>query len=297
MKYFFFHIAILFILFSSAPASGEVLVVQSLPIKPYDEALQGFRSICKQRVIRLVGPGLNESAIADKVKGIRPDLVLAIGQDALLKLKAIKSAPVVYVMVLNPATLLRDGDNITGVKMKLSPEKQISLLREIIPSVKRIGVFFDPAKTGQYLERINIVASAMGIDLVTKQVHSSKEAISSLDGMKDKVDALWLLPDTTVVDPSTIDLFLLSSLENKLPVITFSEKYAEKGALLSMEVDAVEAGKQAGEMAESILAGKSVKSIEDVDTRGCILTVNMIVAKKLGITIKTNSIKQSRMIR
>jgi putative ABC transport system substrate-binding protein len=274
-----------------------VLVVQSLPIKPYDEALQGFRSVCKQRVIKLVGPGLSETSITEKIRDYRPDLVLTIGMDALLKLKSMKSAPIVYVMVLNPATLLRDGDNITGVSMNLSPERQISLLREIIPGIKRIGVFYDPAKTGHYVGRMNNVASSMGIDLLTRQVHSSKDAISALEGVKDKVDALWLLPDTTVVNPSTIDLLLLSSIENKMPVITFSEKYAEKGALLSMEVDAVEAGRQAGEIAESILAGKSAKNIEDVDARGYILTINMIVAKKLGIAVKTNAIKHARIIK
>ena len=181
--------------------------------------------------------------------------------------------------------------------MNLSPEKQISLIREIIPGIKRIGIIFDRAKTGPYIGRINNVASATGIKLLTRRVHDSREAISSLEEIKNDVDALWLLPDTTVVNPSTIDLLLLSCIENKIPVITFSEKYAEKGALISMEVDAVEAGKQAGEMAESILTGKPVKHIENVDARGCILTVNMIVAKKLGIAINTDAIKHARIIR
>ena len=297
MKYFLLQIVITLILISSAPASGEVLVVQSLPVKPYDEAFQGFRSACRQRVTRLVGPVLSEEAITGKIRDTRPDLVLAIGQDALLKLKSVRSAPIVYVMVLNPTTLLRDGGNIAGVSMNLSPERQISLLREVIPGIKRIGVFFDPAKTGPYVGRMNRIASAAGINLLARQVQSSKDAISKLEEIKDKVDALWLLPDTTVVNPSTIDLLLLSAIENKIPVITFSEKYVEKGAVLSMEVDAGEAGRQAGEMAESILAGTPVKSIADVDARGCILTVNMIVAKRLGISVKTKAIRNARIIK
>jgi len=115
--------------------------------------------------------------------------------------------------------------------------------------------------------------------------------------MKGKADALWLLPDTTVVNPATIDLLLLSTLENKIPVLTFSDKYVEKGALLSLEVDAEDAGRQAGEMANRILAGVAVQGIENEDARGGILTVNMIVAKKLGISINGNVIKHARTIR
>jgi putative ABC transport system substrate-binding protein len=295
-KYF---LQIIFCLFSLAPcwASGELLVVQSLPIKPYNDALQGFRAVCKARLDRIVGPDLSEAEIRVKVRRNKPELILAIGMDALEKLKTVKDVPIVYVMVLNPQDMLRDGGNITGVSMNLSPERQFSVLREVLPYVKKIGVFFDPVKNGYYISRVHNAAALMGIELLTKKVSSSREAVASVEGMKGKVDLLWLLPDTTVVNPSTIDLLLLSSIENKIPVLTFSNKYAEKGALLSLEVDAVESGKQAGEMAVKILEGAKVNSIKGEDARESILTVNLIVAKKLGVSFNGNVIKHARVIR
>jgi putative ABC transport system substrate-binding protein len=199
--------------------------------------------------------------------------------------------------VLNPRELKRDGGNITGVSMNLAPERQFSMLREVLPNVKKIAIFFDPDKIGFYVSRVQNAASLMGIELLTKKVHSSREAVAAVDALKGRVDALWLLPDTTVVNPSTIDLLLLSSIENKIPVLTFSEKYTEKGALLSLEVDAVESGKQAGEMAVKILGGANVNGVKDEDARDSILTVNLIVAKKLGIPISGNVIKHARVIR
>jgi putative ABC transport system substrate-binding protein len=200
-------------------------------------------------------------------------------------------------MVLNPQALVQDNANVTGVSMNIAPERQLSLLRQILPKVKKIAMFFDPGKSGNYVAKSYNAAAIMDIELVAKGVHSSREAIAAIDAMKGKADALWLLPDTTVVNPATIDLLLLSTIENKIPVLTFSDKYVEKGALLSLEVDAEEAGRQAGEMVNSILAGAAVQSIEKEDARGGILTVNLIVAKKLGISINANVIKHARIIR
>jgi putative tryptophan/tyrosine transport system substrate-binding protein len=297
MKNILLQIIIAFLLFASSCAWGEILVVQSLPIKPYNDALDGFRSVCKSRASRIVGPELSEAEIMGKVHRNRPELILAIGMDALYKLKAVKNVPIVYVMVLNPQALLRDGGNISGVSMTLAPERQFAILREVLPNVKKIGIFFDPDKNGYYISRVHSAASLMGIELLTKKVQSSREAVAAVDGLKGKVDVLWLLPDTTVVNPTTIDLLLLSSMEKKIPVLTFSDKYAEKGALLSLEVNVVESGKQAGEMAVRILGGAKISSIRDEDARDSILTVNLIVAKKLGISINGNVIKHARVIK
>lgn len=297
MKINFLQIIICLFLLAPSWASGELLVVQSLSIKPYNDALQGFKAVCKSRLNRLVGPELSEADIRVKVRRNKPDLILAIGMDALEKLKSVKDVPIVYVMVLSPLNMLGDGGNITGVSMNLAPERQFAMLREVIPNVKKIGIFFDPGKNSNFISRVHNAASLMGIELLTKKVHSSREAVSSVEGLKGRVDVLWLLPDTTVVNPATIDLLLLSSIENKIPVLTFSDKYAEKGALLSLEVDAVEAGKQAGEMAVKILGGANINNIKGEDARESILTVNMIVAKKLGITINGNVIKHARIIR
>lgn len=297
MKKNFPLIALLLIFLVPTAATGDFLVVQSLQIKPYDEALQGFRSVCKGKTHKLVSLGLAEADIVRKVRKENPDLVLAIGMDALVKVKGIRDVPIVYVMVLNPQSLIHDSANITGVSLSIQPEKQLATLRKILPHAGRVGLLFDPGKSGAFVSKAQRAATAMGIELMAKEVHSPREAAAAIDDMTGKIHALWLLPDTTVVNPGTIDLLLLSTIENRIPVLTFSDKYAEKGALLSLEVDAAEAGRQAGEMANSILAGGDVKSIDKADARGGILTVNLIVAKKLGITIDRDLIKNARAIK
>lgn len=294
---FFPLIALLLFFLVPPAATADLLVVQSLLVKPYDEALQGFRSVCKGRAHKLVSLGLAEAEIVRRVEKEKPELILAIGMDALVKVKGIRDVPIVYLMVLNPQSLIHDSGNITGVSLSIQPEKQLATLRKVLPHARKLGLLFDPGKSGAFVSKARRAATTMGIELVAEEVHSPREAAAAIDAMTGKVHALWLLPDTTVVNPGTIDLLLLSTIENRIPVLTFSDKYAEKGALLSLEVDATEAGRQAGEMANSILAGGDVKSIDKADARGGILTVNLIVAKKLGITIDRALLKHARTIK
>jgi len=281
----------------SLVGAGDILVVQSLQVKPYNDALRGFGSVCAGRTVKLVSSELKEADVVGKVRKVSPDLILAIGMDALAKVKGIRDVPIVYLMVLNPQSTVQNNDNITGVSMNIQPEKQLATLRQVLPHAGKIGLLFDQDKSGDFVRKAQNVATAMGIELLAKKVQNSRDAAAALDGMRGKIDVFWMLPDTTVVNPGTIDLLLLSAIENRIPILTFAEKYAEKGALLALEVDATEAGRQAGEMANRIMAGTEVLKIGKEDARGGILTVNMIVAKKLGIPINIDVLKQANVIR
>ena len=200
-------------------------------------------------------------------------------------------------MVLNPRPITRENHSITGVSMYVQAEKQLATIRQVLPRASRIGILYDPVKSGEFVQNAQESAAAAGLELVTRKVQNSRDAATALDGMKGKIDSLWLLPDTSVINPGTIDLLLLSAIEYRIPVFTFSEKYTEKGALFSLEVDAAEAGRQAGEMANRILNGIDVRRIDKQDAHGGTLSINLIVAKKLGITVNNSAIRQSRVIK
>jgi putative ABC transport system substrate-binding protein len=290
---------ILLALFFLVPpvTAGDLLVVQSLQIKPYNEALRGFSSVCAGKTVKLVSSELKEADVVSKVRKVNPDLILAIGMDALAKVRGIRDVPIVYLMVLNPQSTVQDNNNITGVSMNIQPEKQLATLRQVLPHARKIGMLFDPDKSGAFVRKAQNAAATTGIELQAKRVQSSKDAAAALESMKGKIDVFWMLPDTTIVNSGTIDLLLLSAIEDRIPVLTFAEKYAEKGALLSLEVDAGESGRQAGEMANRIIAGTEVQKIGREDARGSILTINLIVAKKLGIPIDIDVLKLANVIK
>lgn len=270
---------------ASAPAGEgrDVVVIQSFRVKPYAEALNGFSDVYQSRIKRLVISELKGVDIQKKIGQADPTLVLAIGMEALSLVKTIKDIPVVYLMVLNPQSILAGEKNVTGVSMYIPPDKHLAALKETLPGTRTIGFLYDPARSGRFAEEARRQAAKMQVRLVAREIHDPKQAPSLVMEMKDQIDVFWMLPDLTVITPETVEYLLLFSFENKIPLFTFSEKYVEMGAFLSMDIDAFDMGRQAGEMALEILGGKDVRKIRQTYARKAIVSTNLLIARKLGI--------------
>ncbi len=289
----FLLIAVYAIVFLSHvhPASArDVLVVQNYRAKPYSEALQGFKSVCKAKTGELVLSEMNGEDVLEEIRRRKPDLILAIGMDALLKVRKIRGIPVLYLMVLHPATVLRGEMNITGVSMILPPEKQLSLLHRFLPNVKRIGMVYCPKNTGHLVSRACHAAAKMGIDIKALATGRPEDFPELLKSLKGNVDAYWMLPDSTAITPETVECLLLFSMRNRIPIITFSEKYLKMGALVSLEVNSFKMGKQAGEMALKILSGASAGELKALEATDINPTLNSVIAEKMGITYGNDAI-------
>ena len=187
-------------------------------------------------------------------------------------------------MVLNPETML-PGENITGVSMNIPQEKQLTTLLKILPNLKNIGLLYDPERTGQLVKNAQDAAGKSGIKLIASEIHSSKDVSSLIINMQEKIDLFWMIPDLTVITPETVEFLLLFSLENQIPLLAFSDKYVELGALLSIGIDPFDIGRQAGEMAKMILAGTEIKNVKQVDARKPVISLNLKIARKLGMNI------------
>ncbi len=279
-----------------ARAGQEVVVVQSSRVQPYEEAIKGFTSVCDARIKRLIISELKNKDVAGEINKINPDLVLAIGMDALSRVKRIKDIPVIYLMVLNPRSILSGEKNITGVSMNISQEKQLRGLLDVMPETKTVGLLYDRDRTGHLAEKARDAAGKLGVKLVAKEVRGARSVPQLIRDMKGKIDVFWMLPDVTVLTPETVEFLLLFSLEYKIPVLAFSEKYTELGALMSIGIDAFDIGSQAGEMAEKILSGKDVANVPQADARKVIISINLKVARKLGISVDEKIIRKARII-
>jgi putative ABC transport system substrate-binding protein len=275
---------------SSAQAFQEIVAVQSVRVQPYEEAIRGFASVCPSRLQRFVVSESEGQDVLREIKMIRPDMVLAVGRDALSLVKSIKNIPILYLMVLNPQSILSGEKNISGVSMHISPEKQLGALQEAVPRAKRIGLVYDPNRTGPFVRDAQSAAARMGLVLTAKEVHNAKEAPPLITDMKRHIDLFWMLPDATVITPEVVEFLLLFSLENRIPLLTFSEKYLEMGAFMSTGIDPFDMGRQAGEMANKILQGKDAGGAEPVHARRMVVSTNLMIAGKLGIALNVAGI-------
>jgi putative ABC transport system substrate-binding protein len=280
--------SVLFILMLShgvAEARHEIVVVQSAHVKPYEEAIKGFERSCDANLQRII---ISESQGKDVVREIklkRPDMVLAVGPDALTLVKKIKDIPIVYLMVLNPQSALSGQENITGVSMNIPPGKQLQALVQRLPHTKRVGLLYDPKNTGYLVKEVQQAAKDMDIVLTTRVVRHARDVATSAMEMKKDIDVFWMLPDVTVMTPETVEFLVLFSLKYHIPLLAPSEKWLDLGAFLSTGIDAFDMGAQAGDMANKILSGKEVKHVQQALARKYVVSTNRIVAGKLGIGV------------
>jgi len=297
--FFIFIVTFTFFYHGLAEAGHKIVAVQSVRINPYEEAIEGFKSVTGSEIKRIIISELDDANIIKTINLFKPDIVLAIGMGALQVVKEIKDIPVVYMMVLNPASIISGEKNIFGVSMSIPPEKQLNLLLNVLPHVKNIGLLYAPDRTGYIVKDAMIAAGKMNINLIAKEIQNSRDVPSELLGMKKNIDVFWMLPDLTLITPATIEFLLLFSIENKIPVLTFSDKYVELGALMSISIEPFDIGIQAGEIVNAILSGRDLKniSIRKGDARKSLISINTNIARKLEIEINDNIIKEARIIK
>lgn len=296
-----------FLAWAATAFAREIVVVQDSPAAAYEEAYRGFesaavstvaakgpKSIQPDSVTRLI---LNREDALETVAAVRsrnPDLIAVLGNKSLqLMAREVKDVPIVYLLAPEARTAVKGRANISGVDMAVSPAQQLGDFVAIIPSVKRIGVVYDPKKTGVLVEEARLFAVIKGVELVAVPVDSAREVSSALAGMKDKIDGYWLVPDTTVIMPETLQALFLFSFENRVPVLAFADKYLDSGATVVVSVDLRGMGVQAGEMARSILAGDEAKGMAVVEpARTARAWLNHKIAGKLGLRLDMAALQE-----
>ncbi len=283
--------------------AARIVALKSADVDVYNEALEGFKDVVSQSVVSeydMEGDlERGKRFLARLRSGPKPDLIFAIGIWALqVVVEEVRGIPVIFAMVLNPSTVIgQDARNITGASMNVPIEQQIALLKKVSPQVRRIGVVYDPAKTGFLVRQAERIAHPQGVRLLTKAIASSKDAFAALDAMQGEIDALWILPDLTVLAPEVVQYMLLFSFRNRIPLLGLSENQARMGALLGLSFQSGrDIGVQAGELANEVLSGKSADDIPFTTARRVRLTVNLKTAAKLGLQVPKAILERADLV-
>jgi putative ABC transport system substrate-binding protein len=298
-------VVLVLLLVSVRPAVAEyrIATVLSSRLQPYVEALQGFRDTIGAAV-PVHGPKsityaeITEYVLAEepsraslrrKILAGRPDLLLAVGTNALAFLRSKDTdIPIVYLMVPYPAGIVNGRPNITGVNLQISPARQLAALLTAAPDLKNFGLLYDPLRSGPMLKEIEAAARQKNITLIARQARTSSEVDRLLNEMIGRIDCFWMLPDLTVVTPQTVELILLFSLEHRVPIFSFSTKYLTRGAAFAIIFDNYDLGRSGAEMAMKILVGHAIEAVPPIEPQRIQLRTNHYVIEKLGIPMSVN---------
>ena len=250
-------------------------------------------------------PGL----VAELVQ-LKVDVLVATAPPAIREAKqASKTIPIVMVTTQDPVatgvvdSLARPGGNISGLT-NLTQDlsgKRLELLKEVIPSISRVGVLTvaAPAGLGSALKEYEVAAHALKIPIQTLQVIRGPNP--DLEGAfrearKGRVSAL-IVTRNAVLTPHTKRIVDLA-IKNRLPSMHEVSDRVEAGGLMSYGANEGEIYRRAAVYVDKILKGTKPADLPVEQPTKFELVFNLKTAKQIGLTIPPNVLARAdRVIR
>jgi putative ABC transport system substrate-binding protein len=233
-------------------------------------------------------PALIADLLAAKV-----DVIVTAGTPAAIAVKkATMTVPLVMVAVGDPVgtglvpSLARPGGNLTGLS-SVAPDlegKRLELLREVVPKLAQVGVFFNPANLFHTVSMQNARAAtaALRIKLLPLSVRVSQD----LDGafatiLKEKPDALLVLADRVYLHERK--RMMDFALQHRLPSSNAHKEMVEAGGLMSYGPSYEDMHRRAADYVDKILKGAKPGDLPIQQPTKFDLKVNLKTAKALGL--------------
>src|SRR2546422_9850463 len=134
--------------------------------------------------------------------------------------------------------------------------KRLELLKEVIPSLSRVGVLLnrDSASEVASLQSVEAAARSLGVKLrliEVRRIEDLEGAFSTI--AHDQVDALAPIPSTMLTAHRTKVTELAA--KHRLPAIFQARQWVEAGGLMSYGINPVELAQKAAEYVDRILRG------------------------------------------
>ncbi|MGT2719889.1 tryptophan ABC transporter substrate-binding protein [Streptococcus parasuis] len=231
------------------------------------------------------------------------ELLIGIATPAAQGLaNATTELPIIMGAVTDPVganlvTDLKNPDgNITGVSDQTPVADTVSLIKEITPDAKTIGVLYSSNEDNSKIQVAEFKAAAeeAGYTVLEYAVASSNELASTVEVASSKVDALFTPVDNTVA--SAFSTVVSVANKSKTPIFTSVADMVEGGGIASVTLSQYDLGVATGKMAAKILDGANPADTPvQIFNEGTVV-VNQKVAKELGITLSDDVINQASKV-
>jgi len=241
--------------------------------------------------------------IARKFIGDKPDVIVGIATPSAQALvAATKTVPVVFSTVTDPvgAQLIGvwgpSGTNVTGVSDRLALDKQVDLIRRILPAAKRVGMVYNPGEVNStvVVRQLKEILPKFGMTLVEAAAPRSVDVGPAARSLIGKVDVIYTNTDNAVV--SAYEALTKVGNDSKLPLIASDTDSVKRGAVAALGVNYFEMGKQTGRMVARILKGEKPGAIAPETSDKLELYVNLGAAQKQGVTLSDELVKSAKEV-
>ena len=230
--------------------------------------------------------------------GLTPDVILAASTTNLTALRqATSTVPIVFVQVSDPVAqgfvenLAHPTGNITGFS---SYEfsiggKWLDLLKQIVPSLTRVAVIFNPEISPQskfFLRSVEAAAPSFGVQIMTAPVHKTADIEPAVGGFSGANSALIFPTDSFIA--LRRDLIVQLAAQYRLPAIYPLREFVTAGGLMRYGIDYDDHYRQAASYVDRILKGAKPGDLPIQQPTKFSLIINLKAAKGLGLTVPPN---------
>ena len=232
---------------------------------------------------------------AAELVALGPDVILTSGSTALAPLLQVsRKVPIVFAQVPDPVgasfvnSLAQPGGNATGF---LTYEygmsgKWLELLKEIAPSVTRIGVLRDsaqPAGIGQW-DAIQAAAPSIRVPLSPINLRDPVEIERDVATFARGSNGGLIVTSSPVAGVHR-DMIVALASQHRLPAVYFQRVFVASGGLISYGPDFVDQYRRAASYVDRILKGEKPADLPVQAPTKYELTINLKTAKVLGLAV------------
>ena len=241
--------------------------------------------------------------IARKFVGDRPDAIVAIATPpAQSVVAATKDVPVVYSAVTDPVaaqlvpSMEPSGTNVTGVSDLLALDKQVELIKKVVPNAKRVGMVYNPGEANSVVvvKRLQELLPKSGLTLVEAAAPRTVDVASAARSLIGKVDVIYTNTDNNVV--SAYESLVKVGNDAKIPLVASDTDSVKRGAIAALGIDYHDLGMQTGKIVVRILKGEKPGAIASETSSNLRLFVNPGAATKQGVTLPDALVKSAAEI-
>ena len=208
---------------------------------------------------------------------------------------ATETIPVVMIAVRDPvgtgliASLARPGGNVTGVSGYAGLEivaKQLELLKETVPEIRRVAVLSNPTNAYHQLaiKELNVAAGSLGVQLQLLEARGPNEFDGAFAAMaKERAGALLVLSDIMFNGHGTRLADLAAS--RRLPTANAVRESVEAGGLMSYGPSFLDSYRRSAAYVDKILKGDKPADLPVEQPTKFELVINLKTARAIGVTV------------
>jgi putative ABC transport system substrate-binding protein len=232
--------------------------------------------------------------IAAELVRLKVDVIVTYSTEhTQIAKKATSIIPIVFAIAADPvgsdlvANLARPGGNLTGLSAQNVDltGKRFELLREIVPSLRRLAVLFNGNNPTSMTE-IGIVrtaASPLGIEVSASEILGAEDIAPAIATITKQADAMFVVGEPlTFTHRTRINTLALAA---RLPTTYPTRGYVEVGGLMSYGPNFPASFRRAADYVHKILLGVKPGDLPVEQPTKYDLVVNLTTAKALGLTI------------